>query len=151
MNTFQILDDAIYSDGDLVLGLNTTHAALATARRDGKLRFARVGRQIVYRGDWVREWLEAIANRPQMIVTCPEQHKPLVYDLHAAFAAGDFPGVIDVVRRAKAAGVRLKLNLPDGKVWDSELCELPTQADFEAVGRDLAIKASALEGAAAHE
>lgn len=55
---FQIQRNGIYTDGPLVLGLGLTHAALARARRTGELRFTKVGKQTLYRGEWVLAWLE---------------------------------------------------------------------------------------------
>ena len=51
--------DAIYDDGALVLTLGLTHAAIAKARRNGRLRFTRNGRRILYRGQWIIDWLES--------------------------------------------------------------------------------------------
>ncbi len=56
--------DAIYDDGALVLALGLTHAALTTARRRGRLRHTRSGRRILYRGQWILDWLESHA-RPE--------------------------------------------------------------------------------------
>lgn len=58
MQTFTIEPGGIYHDGDLVLGLGLTFAALAQARRSGELRFTRKGRRVLYRGDWLIEWIE---------------------------------------------------------------------------------------------
>lgn len=57
---------AVYSDGDLRLMLGVSSAALARARRSGQLRYSRPGRSVLYRGQWVIDWLEGDANqRPQ--------------------------------------------------------------------------------------
>ncbi len=53
--------DGIYDDGALVLSLGLTHAALQRARRDGRLRHIRSGRRILYRGQWLLDWLHATA------------------------------------------------------------------------------------------
>jgi len=50
--------DSVYTDGDLRLMLNLSTAATAKARRLGRLRFARQGRQVLYRGQWVLDWLD---------------------------------------------------------------------------------------------
>ena len=54
---------AVYTDGDLVLGFDLTHAALARARRDGDLRSTRKGRRTLYLGRWVLAWLERAEDR----------------------------------------------------------------------------------------
>ena len=51
--------DAIYDDGALVLTLGLTHAAIARARRSKRLRYTRNGRRILYRGQWILDWLES--------------------------------------------------------------------------------------------
>jgi hypothetical protein len=56
---FRIDPAAVYDDGTLVLGLGITHAALASARRRGALRFMKSGRRTLYRGQWVLDWLDA--------------------------------------------------------------------------------------------
>ena len=48
----------VYTDGDLVLGLDLTHATLARARRDGDLRYTRKGKRVLYLGRWLLTWLE---------------------------------------------------------------------------------------------
>lgn len=55
----RIEPDAIYDDGALVLTLGLTHAAIARARRDKRLRYTRNGRRILYRGQWILDWLES--------------------------------------------------------------------------------------------
>ncbi len=55
--------DAIYDDGALVLTLGLTHAAIARARRNNRLRYTRNGRRILYRGQWIIDWLECDARR----------------------------------------------------------------------------------------
>lgn len=56
--TFRIDADVIYDDPTLVLGLGLTQATLARARRDGHLRSTRKGRRVLYRGQWIIDWLE---------------------------------------------------------------------------------------------
>ncbi len=54
-----VLDpDAIYDDAALVLGLGLTFTTLARARRAGHLRYARKGKRVLYRGQWIIDWLE---------------------------------------------------------------------------------------------
>ena len=59
--TLSIEPRGVYDDGTLVLALGVTHATLARARRDGHLRFAREGRQVLYLGQWILEWIEQSA------------------------------------------------------------------------------------------
>lgn len=61
MSPVRIDPDGIYDDGVLVLILGLTHAALQKARRDGQLRHTRRGRRILYRGQWVIDWLDSTA------------------------------------------------------------------------------------------
>lgn len=51
----------IYSDGELRLILDVGAAVTARARRSGDLRHARQGRRVIYRGQWILDWLDAIA------------------------------------------------------------------------------------------
>jgi len=53
--------EGIYTDADLRLTLGLTSAALARARREGRLRFSRQGQRVLHRGTWVIAWLEADA------------------------------------------------------------------------------------------
>jgi hypothetical protein len=62
-NPFVIQADAVYSDGEVRLALGVTSAALVRARREGRLRFTRQGNSILYRGQWLIEWLENDARR----------------------------------------------------------------------------------------
>lgn len=62
---FTIIPDAVYSEGELREYLSLTSAAVARARRTGKLRFARQGNQFLYRGQWLLDWLEADATARQ--------------------------------------------------------------------------------------
>ena len=55
---FKIDPDAVYVDSDVRLGLSLTSATLSRARREGKLRFSRKGHTILYRGQWLIDWLE---------------------------------------------------------------------------------------------
>jgi hypothetical protein len=59
----QIHTDAIYHDGQARLLLGLTCAAMARARREGRLRFTRQGNCVLYRGSWLLAWLEADADR----------------------------------------------------------------------------------------
>jgi hypothetical protein len=55
--------DAVYHDGQARLLLGLAGATLARARREGRLRFTRQGKRILYRGAWLLAWLEADAER----------------------------------------------------------------------------------------
>jgi hypothetical protein len=52
---------SVYDDGALILMLDISSAALTRARRDGRLRFTREGRRVLYLGQWVLDWLAASA------------------------------------------------------------------------------------------
>jgi hypothetical protein len=49
----------LYDDGALLLSVGLSPTALARARREGRLRFTRQGRRVLYLGQWVLDWLEA--------------------------------------------------------------------------------------------
>ncbi len=55
---FRIDPDGIYDDGTLVLGLGVTQTTLTRARRAGHLRSTRKGHRVLYRGQWIIDWLE---------------------------------------------------------------------------------------------
>jgi hypothetical protein len=57
-NGFFVNPTAVYSDGDLVLGLDLTHETLSKARRAGRLKYVRVGKRVLYLGAWLLAWLE---------------------------------------------------------------------------------------------
>ena len=50
--------EAVFDDGALYQALGLSAATLATARREGTLRYARKGRRVLYRGRWVSAWLD---------------------------------------------------------------------------------------------
>ncbi|MCA9026217.1 MAG: hypothetical protein KDA86_13495 [Planctomycetaceae bacterium] len=54
----RIEPDGIYLDGDARLLLGITDAAMTRGRRSGNLRYSRHGTTILYRGEWLIEWLE---------------------------------------------------------------------------------------------
>ncbi len=68
-NQFLIQPDAIYSDGDVRLALGVTASALVRARRESRLKFTRQGHSILYRGQWLLDWLEHDAHRDRQEVT----------------------------------------------------------------------------------
>ena len=61
MVPFKIDPEAIYSDGEVRLGLDLTGSAIATARRKKLLRFTRQGKRYLYRGQWILDWLDLTA------------------------------------------------------------------------------------------
>jgi len=73
---------AVYTDGDLRIGLGLTSSALARARRMGRLRHTRQGRSILYRGEWVIAWLER-ESRPEQTAE-PERSTRLRQRLYRA-------------------------------------------------------------------
>jgi hypothetical protein len=50
---------AVYDDGAVVLALEISSAALARARREGRLRYSRRGKRTFYLGQWLIDWLTA--------------------------------------------------------------------------------------------
>jgi hypothetical protein len=62
----QIYPDAIYGDGQARLLLGLPGATLDRARREGRLRHARQGGKVIYRGAWLLAWLEAEADRREV-------------------------------------------------------------------------------------
>ncbi len=54
--------DAIYHDGQVRLLLGLPGATLTRCRRLGTLRHSRQGHSILYRGQWLLDWLEADAD-----------------------------------------------------------------------------------------
>jgi hypothetical protein len=57
--------DALYEDGTVRLMLGLTSAALSRARRDGQLRYRRVGNRMLYRGRWLLDWLAPELDPPR--------------------------------------------------------------------------------------
>lgn len=62
---FSIDPEAVYPEWDIRLALGLTSATLTRARRQRKLRFSRQGNVILYRGQWLIDWLEADAKARQ--------------------------------------------------------------------------------------
>jgi hypothetical protein len=52
----------VYDDGALLLALDIPTATLARAHRDGRLRYTRQGRRVLYLGQWLLDWLAADAS-----------------------------------------------------------------------------------------
>ena len=61
--------EALYDDGALRQSLGLTPATLAAARRSGALRFTRMGKRTLYRGEWILAWLESDATARQKLPT----------------------------------------------------------------------------------
>jgi hypothetical protein len=56
------IDPESFYDGDLLFSLlDFSRSTLAVARRSGRLRFIRRGNRILYRGQWILDWLAAPA------------------------------------------------------------------------------------------
>lgn len=55
---FVVSADAVYTLSDLQLGLNLTQATINAARRRGELQSFRTGHSVLFRGQWVLDWLE---------------------------------------------------------------------------------------------
>jgi len=49
--------NGVYDDGAVFLALDISTATLARARRDGRLRYTRQGRRVLYMGQWIIDWL----------------------------------------------------------------------------------------------
>jgi hypothetical protein len=54
---FPLNPTTVYDDGALYCALGLSAAALARARRAGRLRYTRQGGRLLYLGEWVLEWL----------------------------------------------------------------------------------------------
>jgi hypothetical protein len=61
--TIRIAPDGIYDDAQLFAALDVSAATLLRARRDGRLRYTRQGKRILYFGQWVIDWLQADATK----------------------------------------------------------------------------------------
>jgi hypothetical protein len=57
-NTLLLNPNAIYDEGAVSLALDIPTSTLDRARREGLLRFARKGRRIFFRGQWLLDWFE---------------------------------------------------------------------------------------------
>jgi hypothetical protein len=56
-----IESQSVYDDGAVLSALHIPTATLARARREGRLRYSRQGRRVLYLGQWLLDWLEADA------------------------------------------------------------------------------------------
>jgi len=59
----QIEPDGVYDDDRVYLAWEVSAQTLARARREGRLRFSRQGRRILYLGRWLLEWLQAASTQ----------------------------------------------------------------------------------------
>jgi hypothetical protein len=57
----------IYDDISLCVALEVGAATLARARREGRLRYTRQGRRVLYLGTWILAWLEADARQGEEV------------------------------------------------------------------------------------
>jgi hypothetical protein len=63
-----VLDPAaVFDDGALYCVLGISAATLARARRDGRLRYCRQGRRILYLGEWLTDWLRESGLQPEEV------------------------------------------------------------------------------------
>jgi hypothetical protein len=72
-----IIPDALYDDSLFCLQLGLSIDSVVKGRRSGLLRFARVGKRTLYRGDWVMAWIEAVARPFQSVKADQEEKQPL--------------------------------------------------------------------------
>ncbi len=61
INPVSIPPDTVYDDSAVELSLGVTPTALAEGRKSGKLRFSRVGKRTLYRGEWLLAWFDAVS------------------------------------------------------------------------------------------
>ena len=57
-----IVADAVYHEADLARAMGLPRGVLASARRNGVLRYRLAGGRIVYLGQWALAWLESGAS-----------------------------------------------------------------------------------------
>lgn len=53
----EIFPAALYTDAALTQALGIRRGTLARARREGRLRHFRAGNVVLYRGEWVLDWI----------------------------------------------------------------------------------------------
>jgi hypothetical protein len=64
-----ITPNAVYTEGSVCLMLGVTLAALAQARREGRLRYTRAGRQVLILGEHILDWLGGSSAAERRAVT----------------------------------------------------------------------------------
>lgn len=69
-NALRIEQDTVYDTGAVSLALDIPISTLDRARRDGHLRFARKGRRVFFRGQWLLDWFEADACQKRKETCC---------------------------------------------------------------------------------
>jgi len=52
------IDPEVYYDEDALRVAGLDGDALASARKAGELRSKEVGRRVIYKGEWLRAWLD---------------------------------------------------------------------------------------------
>jgi hypothetical protein len=57
--------NAVYTEGDISLGLDLPTATIRRARREGRLRYTREGPRVLILGRWLLDWLDAGAARQE--------------------------------------------------------------------------------------
>jgi hypothetical protein len=65
----RIEPESLYDDGALRQVLGLTPTTLASARRDGTLRYTRKGKRMFYKGEWILAWMESETNPTSVGVT----------------------------------------------------------------------------------
>jgi hypothetical protein len=73
LGTLELDDDRVYCEVALCHQLGIRPSALYAARKRGELRSFKVGRKRLYRGSWLRAWIEAgTAHEPegQAVAAC---------------------------------------------------------------------------------
>jgi len=58
--------ETVYDDGAMYCLLGLSAAALARARRLGRLRYTRQGSRVLYLGEWILEWLRSEGLREEV-------------------------------------------------------------------------------------
>lgn len=69
----QVRPEAFYAEEVVRERLGLSESTLASARKSGALRYAKRGHRVLIRGDWLRAWLEADADREpegQAVAAC---------------------------------------------------------------------------------
>ena len=68
-NSLLLEPNRIYDVGAIVLALDVPSSSIDRARRAGSLRSARVGRRVLFRGQWLLDWLERNAGESRVEAT----------------------------------------------------------------------------------
>lgn len=54
--------DGIYTNGQIILALGISENALRLERKTGRLRFVRISGFVLYRGEWIFDWMEDLSD-----------------------------------------------------------------------------------------